>query len=616
MILPGFISKVLAAIRGGISPALIFLSFFFGFWFGMIPGFSGIHAVLIVVILLLNIPIGFVIFSGALGRALCYAAAPILYHSGLWMQGNIPAVFRFLESLPVIGVTDFARYSVCGGFILGPIVGIIAGLLMAGSVIRFRRMMLRFEEGSEAFKKWYSNRWVHILDRVLIGKRTRDAKSLFIAKTKYVRKAGVVLAVLAVAAVLITANFLKSGKFKSYAVNAMTQVNGAEVDLNDIGLSILNGQASASGIQVTDPENPRTNQLTIGKVAANTNMYDLLLGKVVMDKVEVSGVRFNQQRSTPGNVVQTKAQPSAPFDPCAFKLGPGSLTKLETYVKDAKAWKEKLQKLSKYLPSSKGTQAAASPEKAPQKFLEYLTARAAVLASPRIMAKDVLLGDVQIPSELFGKSKIELKNLSDSPQAAKLPISFNMISLKTKALLDAKIDYSTDVPHLTGTFKGFDMSQIQSGLSGDTGITFKSGVASGEFSGTITKESVDLAVQVDISDLKAAGQGKGVLGLGPEVTNESLGLLQNLKTTIRVVGPVTEPRLVFDVKGLTDEFKQALAKAGKDRLIKEIDDRVGKKLGEKLGDKVPGEIKDAIGKPKDLIEGLGGLLGGQDKKQQ
>ena len=37
-----------------------------------------------------------------------------------------------------------------------------------------------------------------VLDRMLIGKRTKDAKSLFAAKTKYIRKAGIVLVALLV----------------------------------------------------------------------------------------------------------------------------------------------------------------------------------------------------------------------------------------------------------------------------------------------------------------------------------------------------------------------------------------------------------------------------------
>jgi hypothetical protein len=135
------------------------------------------------------------------------------------------------------------------------------------------------------------------------------------------------------------------------------------------------------------------------------------------------------------------------------------------------------------------------------------------------------------------------------------------------------------------------------------------------FNGTATSEILDLAVDINLNNLQAKGQGKGVLGLGSKTTSEAFGALKDLKTTIRIVGPVSEPQLVFDVKGLTDELKKALVEAGKERLIKEIDGKLGDKLDEELGDKVPDEIKDTL-KPKKIVEGLKGLLGGKDEDKK
>lgn len=616
MLLPGFISKILVALRGGLAPSLIFLAVLLGFWFGMIPGFTGFHVVLIILMLLINIPIGMLIFWGALGRGLCYAAAPVLYHVGMWMQAHIPFVFKFLESLPIIGLTDFSIYSVSGGVILGPILGVIVGLLLMRSVISFRRMLLKFEEGSEAFRKWYSKTWVRFLDRILIGKRTKDAKSLFTKKTKYIRKAGVALAVIVIIAVLIAGAFLKDKKVKDYAASAMTRANGAEVDLEDIDISLLKGDFTASGIQVTDPENPANNQIAIGQLTANADIYDLLLGKVVMDQVEISNVRFDQKRSTPGKVIEHKAKAEPAFEPNEYKFNPADIAKLEKYFKDAKALKEKLQKLREYLPSGEGKEETVKePQKIPQKYLEYLTAHAMAPVSARIMAKIATLDKVQIPSAIFGNSKIQFTNLSDAPSAAGVPVTFEMSSLETPAKINATIDYNMEIPELTGSFEGLDMSKIQSSLSSDAGLAFKSGVASGQFSGTATKEALNLKLELDIQKLQAEGQGQGVLGLGSETTSQALKSLENLKTTIYIIGPVAEPRLVFDVKGLTEEFKQALVKAGKEKLAEEVDKQLGEQINKQLGEKAPDEIKDVLKKPDEILKkGLGGLLGG-DKKE-
>ena len=162
MFFPIPFKKLLAIFRGSVSPIFIFLSILLGFWFGMMPGFSGFHVFLIIVILILNVHFKLFLLSFALGKSLCFAAAPVLYHVGMWLQGNLAFVFKFLESVPIIGLTDFSTYAVAGGFVIGPIVGAIIGLLMVRSVISFRRMMLKLDEKSEKFSQWYSKTWVRI----------------------------------------------------------------------------------------------------------------------------------------------------------------------------------------------------------------------------------------------------------------------------------------------------------------------------------------------------------------------------------------------------------------------------------------------------------------------
>jgi len=190
-------------------------------------------------------------------------------------------------------------------------------------------------------------------------------------------------------------------------------------------------------------------------------------------------------------------------------------------------------------------------------------------------------------------------------------------SYVTPALLKIAMDYSkSDTPEVTGTFEGFDLSKLQSEFSEGAGLQFQSGLASGTFGGTLTKEQVDLKIDLGIKDLKASAVGKGVLGLGAEQTNQVMQVLNELKTTIRVVGPTTSPRLVFDTKGLTKEFQNALVAAGKQRLQQEVDKQI-QQLGGQLGDKVPTELKDKLqGSGKDIVEGLGGLLGGKKKQEE
>ncbi len=609
--IPSPIRKILKILRGGVSPVIIFISITLGFTFGMIPGFSGLHAVLIALVFLLNVHLGMFLMSAALGKALCFAAAPVLYHIGMAVQDYLSGLPKLLAAIPIIGITDFNKYAVVGGLIAGPVVGVIVGLLIARAVIGFRRALLKFEEGSEKFRKWYSNRWVYILDKILVGKRTKDAKSLFTGKTKIIRKAGVAFAVILLLIFGVVTHFLKDTKIKEYASARLTQLNGAEVDLESLKLSVLNGDASVSGIQITDAANPGNNQIAIDKISAEASVYDLTLGKVVLDKVLLSNVQFNQKRQTPGKVTEVKAGEPEVFDPCEYKVAVEDISKLDKYLENAKAVKEWLQKARKWLPDPNDKEGKAPVEQAPIKYLDYLIARANVPSSARFLARNVLLEKVGIESPVFGSSNISIENINDAPSATALPIKLQVKSNDTPLEMNMTFDYSSGekVPKVTGNFTKLDLSKLQSNLSSGAGLTFTSGLASGQFNGSITSESIDLTIDVEIQNMQASSQGDGILGLGGQTTSEAFKILKDLKTTIKIVGPTTEPRLVFDTHGLQDSIKQALVKAGKERLTEEIDKQVEKQLG----DKVPEELKGVIKEPKDLMKGLGGLLGGKEK---
>jgi len=302
-----------------------------------------------------------------------------------------------------------------------------------------------------------------------------------------------------------------------------------------------------------------------------------------------------------------------------LKIELSDISKLEGYFKKARAVKKWLGKVARWLPKpeEEDAEAVADAKETPKKYIEYLQARAIVPTSPRVLAKQILVDKVVIPSSVFGNSRIHIQNVSDAPQTVALPVTFEMKSNDTQAVLNATLDYSSQgkAPLVSGAFGGLDLSKLQSSLGDEAGIAFAKGTASGTFNGKVTSEFVDLAIEVAVRDLRAEGRGEGVLGLGSKTTSDALGALDELNTTIRIVGPITEPRLVFDTKGLTNAFKEALIRAGKERIAEEIDKQIEEQIGEKLGDKVPDQIKDAIKKkPADLIKGLGGLLGGNDKE--
>ncbi len=59
----------------------------------------------------------------------------------------------------------------------------------------------------------------------------------------------------------------------------------------------------------------------------------------------------------------------------------------------------------------------------------------------------------------------------------------------------------------------------------------------------ILERSVRREYEAKIEDLKAESSGKGVLGLDARAASEVLGVLKNLDTTLRFVGPTTSPKI-------------------------------------------------------------------------
>lgn len=615
MLVPKPLGKFVAIFRGDVSPWLVLLSAALGFWFGLTPGWYGIHVVLLVAVLVLNVHLGiFLIFVG-FGKTLCYAAAPVLYYVGKWTQAELGPVLDFFASLPIVGVTDFSRYSVAGALVLGPTIGLLCGLLLARSVHLFRRAWLTLEENSDAFRKWNSNRWVRLLDRLLLGKRTKDVRKALKRRTKPIRLAGVALAAVVLIASAVGLHFIQGDRLAEYASAALTQANGAEVNLARLDLAVLSGRVSGEGIQAANPQDLSTNRIAIAELVADASLWDLARGKLVVDHVALKGVAFDQPRATPTARAKTAAKPveagpptAPPFDAQSYKLSDADVAKLRTYFKNAREVDEWLQRLNEWLPEREAEREPA-PAATPQRYLEYVTARAPTAPTPRFVVRQAVLDDVNVPVEYVGQSTVECANLSDAPLAAGLPVTVSIRSKQypTELKMVCRYDEPDGGAEITGHIGDIDLAKLQSALNANNAIIFEGGTAEAEISGTVSRHRVDLALRVTTHDIRARGAGKGVFGLDPNVTDEAMKVLENLQTNLRIVGPTTEPRLAFDAPSLTGEFRTALVNAGKAELASRLDTLVG--------DQVPGGVPDVGQVVEDPLGAASGVLADLSKKK-
>ncbi len=618
MVIPKPIKKWLAIFRGEVSPILILLSVTFGFWFGVTPGFYGLHVALLVLALILNTHFGLFLLAGALGKSLALAGAPALYYVGMFTQDALGPLLALLAAVPIVGITDFSRYAVAGAVVIGPVVGLLLGAVLAKSVLSYRKAWLQLEENSDRFKLWREKKWVRFLDRMLVGKSATDVRETLARRPKLIRWAGVTAAVVVLAAAVVGVKFfLTDEMLTARAAETLSRLNGAQVDIELLSLKPFSGKVAANGIQVTDPKKPQNNRVSIGEFEAQASLYNLLLGKVVMDNLEISALKFDQPRAQPGEVLadaEQEEESSEPFNWGQFKLPDVDAQQLGTYFKNAKKIKETLAKIEPYLPDPKAEE-ASEPSRVPERYLEYLSARAPTAPSPRFVARRVVLDHVELPFDKLADSKIECANLSDAPSAAAMPVTVKITSNSSADWVQIVSHYEAPEQgaEITAEFNDIDLAELQQNLSSKNPVVFKGGTASAKIDGRASRQMIDLGIKVDTNNMviesAGGGAGAGALGLDPQITGEALKVLQDIDTTLRLVGPLTAPKLVFDVPALREEFRAALLKAGKDQLAGRLGDLIGDKLpigGEIPTDLDPATIGDTIG------DAVGSLLG-QDK---
>ena len=605
--LPGKgLKKIIAIFRGEVAPSLILLSVATGFWFGMTPGWYGIHVALLAVALILNMHFGIFLLAAALGKALCLAVAPLMFHIGAWVQDTLSAWLGFLATVPVIGVTDFSRYAVAGAMLVGPVVGLLLGCGLAKSVTGFRRSWLGLEEKSDTFKKWRDRRWVRLLDWLLIGKGTGDVRGALQRKPKYVRKTGIVLAVVLLVASGIAIQMVRDDVARDYVTLGLTTTNGAEVNLESLDLEVFRGSVTAQGLQATDPDRPENNRISIGELSASISWWNLLTGKLVVQDLSLSNVAFDQPRDEPGTVSPKSERPlgTSSFDAVAFNLADVDVALLESYFKNAQSLREQLQQVSQYLPEDESEAEPTQEKPVPESYLAYLSARSPVVGTPRVIIKQMQLEHVQIPVDRFGDCGITCRNISDAAVAAGLPVSIQLKSNEFPTTLEITSHYDRSEGGATvrASFKDIDLKKLQSQLKTNNAVTFEGGTVSGTVEGSATRRTIDLVLRVQVRDLKANAAG-GVLNLEPRVAKEAVKALENVEATLRLVGPISQPRLVFDGPAMRDTLSDALVSAGKSELARQIDAAAGEELS-KVGVDSGKILDDPLKTGQKALEGL------------
>jgi uncharacterized protein (TIGR03545 family) len=256
---------------------------------------------------------------------------------------------------------------------------------------------------------------------------------------------------------------------KLAAIKSLESTTGAEVNIAQVSHTFSPFGVSLTGVQLTDPATPSQNQVQADEITAQIELTPLLLRKVIIDDLTVSGVQFAQPRESEGAVYRTakaaiKEELQQAFDP------------------------QNLPSVDEILAKSplKTTKAVEETQAAYKKHSEILKQKYAELPS-----KDALENykkRVEAITNMDYKNPLELAKAKEEFDALRAEIKADKAKITEfkDAVSDAKNDMAPRLAELKAA-PGDDYAQLQGLIAGDEGAikdvtTMVFGEKAGEFS--------------------------------------------------------------------------------------------------------------------------------------
>jgi uncharacterized protein (TIGR03545 family) len=280
---------------------------------------------------------------------------------------------------------------------------------------------------------------------------------------------------------------------KNMAADALTQANGAEVNIASLSHSLFPFGLELEEIQVTDNAVPTRNKIEILKAKADVSFSSLLKSKLHVDELIVDELSFGTPRQSAGFILEQV--PSEGFKFPSVQDLPSVDEVLEnTPLKTTKAIAQAKQVFGKYEAPLK-EQAAALPSK--EQLKDY---QAQMKALKEIDYKDPvkLLEAKKTFDELKDKIKVDLANakqLKETASQAKAELSASTATLK-----QAPID---DYELLKGLVAGEEaaIGQVTQHLFGDKAQLYTQGLLIAIDALKKTSEATPEETEVDNSGL-------------------------------------------------------------------------------------------------------------------
>ncbi len=583
-----FVRDVFGFLRGKSTPFQIYSATKLAGILAFLPGFKeapGLFLAASLLLLILNTNLFVAGLTGALGVLLGLALQPLSFEIGRFLiDGPASDVMTTLINAPVTAWFGFENYVATGGVVLGAIYGIIVGTVVVALLQRFRRGMAKLSASGEV-ENAISNPFVKASGWLFFGKVKGEPDWEVLAKRKFgkpVRILGVLLAVLVVGGAFAFPYVANEAWLARMVKARLEPLNGATVDLAGVVVDPAGGRLAVSGLALCDPNDLSRNTFEADRLEASLSGFDLLARKYALARLEVTGARVGESREEPGRRMGPPPRPAPVPGEAGGEEGDGDRSyTIDGVMKQAKQLKARLAEVKKWLGKITGSaEDEAAGEVAGETLEERLRRQAEELGhdrvfathriaeKPRFTVRELVIDKVtveQLPGEVLsvrGKDLSTEAHLVEGTSVLKIDSASGRIGLE--------LTFDRDSGPLSFHYSGLPVETVQGWMKSEDSFPFEGGHFDLKAAGTLSGGAVDVPVQVMAVESRLEVGGRSIKA--PEVP-----------FTLRVQGPLDNPRLRPDLRSLAGGLKDGVLDLGKSKVREKLEEKLGTPLNGILG---------------------------------
>ena len=591
---------------------------------GSLVGFSaspdvapGLYVVVFVLVLVLNCNLVLFAINGAIAYILSLLLTPLSLFIGTFLlTGPTAGLFEAVIRAPFSAWFGWEYYVFAGALPIALLYGVLSGMAIDRLIHSYRVKMASLEENSERFNKLIKNPLFRVLTFVFLG-GFRDKKSFQEMldegrKGLPIRISGAIAVALSIPLIWACLNMFDSTFYTTRVREALTQLNGASVDIESVDVGYAQGRVSISSLAIADPENLQRNRVSAQEITADVSIAALLSKRLLIDNITADGVFIHSERRVSGQTAdkqepedKAKAAPEGskkkdkpkkqPSVPAGTDIE-GAAALFEKYrepLAKARAWFEKRKQEDEF---AKAPQPKKAKEKVPswKQRLEQQIAESGVRGAvaehllpeyPTLTLKDAQIRDIRVNGTDFGIFDLEASWISDAPNLLENSpeISLENRSGQIGAYVKGESFRDGTLPTLI-ELKGanLDLELIRAQLPKNVQSSVEAGKFSLNGKGRLDAGNLQMPIDVSVDELTV------------QIPNFGRHQMDKLALTATLAGPIDQLEIDVDSQQIQQEIQKAaeqlLKQKAKDKISEELEKRLGSEAGDAggLGDVLKG----------------------------